>query len=123
MVIRTQDLKVLFRARQVIGQLVDQGLAVVPSLEPAIDLARQRLETRNGRRRYLLDMLPDDVAYALPGMSGRFAIEFSQAGSVELLDGFPVLIQILELERRQGERAIRLLHSTGVGFRDREYWL
>ena len=123
MVIRTQDLKVLFRAREVIGQLVDQGLAVVPSLEPAIDMARQRLETRNGRRRYLLDMLPDNVAFGLPGMSGRFVIEFSQAGRVELQEGFPVLIQILALERRQGERTIRLLHSTGAGFKDREYWL
>jgi hypothetical protein len=122
-VIRTQDLKTLFRAQEVIGRLVHQGLAVIPSLEPAIAMARQRLETRNGRRRYLLDMLPNGVAHALPGLSGRFTLEFSRAGSIELQEGIPVLIQILHLERYQGERAIRLLHSTGIGFKDREYWL
>ena len=121
--IRTQDLKVLFRAQEVIGQLVDQGLAVIPSLEPAIAMARQRLETRNGRRRYLLDMLPSGVAHALPGVTGRFTLEFSQAGGVELQESIPVLIQILQLERSQGDRAFRLLHSTGIGFKDREYWL
>ena len=123
MVIRTQDLKALFRAQEVIGQLVAEGLAVVPSLEPAIAMARQRLEIRKGRRRYLLDMLPDSVAHALPGVTDRFTLEFSRAGCVELQDGIPALIQILDLERRQGERAIRLLHGTGVGFMDREYWL
>jgi hypothetical protein len=122
-VIRTQDLKVLFRAQEVIGQLVAEGLAVVPSLEPAIVMARQRLEARNGRRRYLLDMLPANVAHARPGISGRFVVEFSRASCIELQDGFPVLIQILDLERREGERAIRLFYSTGVGFKDREYWL
>jgi hypothetical protein len=122
-VIRTQDLKVLFRAQEVIGQLVAEGLAVFPSLEPAITMARQRLETRNGRRRYLLDMLPDSVAHALPGVSDRFVVEFCQAGCVELQEGTPVLMQILDLERRRGERAIRLLHHTGAGLKDREYWL
>ena len=121
--IRTQDLKALFRAQEVIGQLVADGLAAVPSLEPAIAMARERLETRKGRRRYLLDMLPDSVAYALPGVSGKFIVEFSRAGCIELQDGIPALIQILDLERRHGERAIRLLHGTGVGFKDREYWL
>ena len=103
--------------------MVDQGLAVVPSLEPAIAMARQRLETQSGRRRYLLDMLPSGVAHALPGVTGSFTLEFSRAGGVELQEGIPVLIQILHLERCQGERAIRLLHSTGIGFKDREYWL
>jgi hypothetical protein len=122
-VIRTQDLKALFRAQEVIGHLVADGLAVVPSLEPAITMARQRLETRKGRRRYLLDMLPASVAHALPGVSGSFVVEFSRAGCFELQDGIPALIQIVDLERRHGERAIRLLHGTGVGFKDREYWL
>ena len=118
--IRTQDLKALFRAQEVIGQLVAEGLAAVPSMEPAIAMARQRLETRKGRRRYLLDMLPSSVAHALPGVSGRFTLEFSRAGCAELRDGIPVLIQILDLERCRGERAVRLLHSTGSGFKDRE---
>jgi hypothetical protein len=122
-VIRTQDLKVLFRAQEVIGQLVAEGLAVVPSLEPAIAMARQRLEARKGRRRYLLDMLPDSVAHALPGVSGRFVLEFSRAGCIELQDSIPALTQIVDLERRLGERATRLLHSTGVGFKDWDYWL
>ena len=121
--IRTQDLKALFRAQEVIGQLVADGLAVVPSLDPAIAMARERLETQKGRRRYLLDMLPDSVAYALPGVSGKFIVEFSRAGCTELQDGIPALIQILDLERRHGERAIRLLHDTGAGFKDQEYWL
>ena len=113
----------LFRAQEVIGQLVAEGLAVVPSLEPAIVMARQRLEARNGRRRYLLEMLQANVAHARPGISGRFVVEFSRAGCIELQDGFPVLIQILDLERRKGERAIWLFASTGVGFKDQEYWL
>ena len=121
--IRTQDLKVLFRAREIVRQLAAEGLAVVPSLEPAIGMARQRLETQKGRRRYLLDMLPDSVAHGLPGVSGGFAVEFPQAGRVELQDGFPVLIQILDLERSQHERAVRLLHHTSVGVRERDYWL
>ena len=50
MVIRAQDLKVLFRAQEVIGQLVAEGLAVVPSMEPAIAMARETLEHRQGRR-------------------------------------------------------------------------
>jgi hypothetical protein len=122
-VIGTRDLKALFRAQGVIRQLVAEGLAVVPSLEPAITMARQRLETRNGRRRYLLDMLPDSVAHALPGVSGRFVVELCQAGCIELQDGIPVLFQVLDLERCRGERAVRLLHSTGIGFKEREYWL
>lgn len=121
--LRTQDLKVLFRAREIIRQLAAEGLAVVPSLEPAIGMARQRLETQKGRRRYLLDMLPNSVAHALPGVNGGFVVEFPQAGRVELQDGIPVSIQILDLERRQGERAIRLLHRTSVGVRERDYWL
>ena len=121
--LRTQDLKVLFRAREIVRQLAAEGLAVVPSLEPAIGMARQRLETQKGRRRYLLDMLPDSVAHTLPGVSGGFVVEFPQAGRVELRNDVTVLIQILELERRQGERAVRLLHHTGVGVKDREYWL
>jgi hypothetical protein len=103
--------------------LVAEGLPVVPSLESAIAMARQRLETRNGRRRYLLDMLPDSVAHALPGVTDRFVVELCQASCVELQAGTPVLIQILDLERCQGERAIRLFHRTGAGSKDREYWL
>ena len=121
--IRTQDLKVLFRAQEVIRQLAAEGLALVPSLEPVIGIARQRLEAQKGRRRYLLDMLPDSVAHALPGISGKFVVEFCRADCVELQDGFPVLSQILDLERCQGERAVRLLHSTDIGVKDWEYWL
>jgi hypothetical protein len=120
---RTKDLKALFHAQEVVGRLVAEGLAVVPSLEPAIVMARQRLETRKGRRRYLLDMLPDSVARDLPGVSGRFVLEFSRAGCIELQAGIPALIQILELERHHGEPAIRLRHSTGLRSTDREYWL
>ena len=113
----------LFRARKVIGQLAVEGLAVVPSLEPVIAVARQGLEAQKGRRRYLLEMLPYSVAYALPGISGRFVVELSRAGCTELQDGIPVWVQILDLERRHGERAIRLLHDTGAGLEDQEYWL
>ena len=123
MVIRTQDLKVLFRARKVIGQLAAEGLAVVPSLEPVIAMARQRLEAQKGRQRYLLEMLPYSVAYALPGISGRFVVEFPSATCIELQVGIPAWVQILDLERRHGERAIRLLQDTGAGFKDQEYWL
>ena len=123
MVIRAQDLKVLFRAQEVIGQLVAEGLAVVPSMEPAIAMARETLERRQGRRRYLLDMLPASVAHALPGVSGGFSIHFPSAGVVRLQDGIPVLLQLCHLEERLGERAIRLIHNSGIGFEDQEYWL
>jgi hypothetical protein len=123
MVIRAQDLKVLFRAQEVIGQLVAEGLVVVPSMESAIAMARETLEHRQGRRRYLLDMLPASVAHALPGVSGRFTVDFSGAGIIELEDGIPVLVQICHLEERLGERAARLIHNTRIGFEDQEYWL
>jgi len=122
-VIRTQDLKVLFRAQKAIGQLAAGGLAVAPSLEPVIAMARQMLEAQKGRRGYLLEMLPYSVAYALPGINGKFVAEFPRAGCIKLQDGIPAWVQILDLERRHGERAIRLLHDTGAGLEDQEYWL
>jgi hypothetical protein len=122
-VIRTQDLKVLFRAQEVIGLLAADGLVAVPSLESVISMARQSLEAQKGRRCYLLDMLPNSVSHALPGISGRFVVEFPRAGRVELQANIPVWVQILDLERRHGERAIRLLHHNGAGLKGQVYWL
>jgi len=122
--IRTQDLKLLFRAQEVIHQLDTRGLAAVPSLEPAITLVRDSLHAQKGRRRYLLDMLPDSIAHALPAIAGKFVVHFPHSGSVELKGhAFPVLAQILRLEGTHGERAIRLVLNAGIGLRDREYWL
>ena len=120
-VIGTRDLKALFRAQEVIRQFVAEGLAVVPSLEPAIAVARQRLETRKGRRRYLLEMLPDSVAYALPGLSGVFFVQLAEAGRFELQADLPVVTQIAALEFAYDDRVIHVVHRSGVGFRDREY--
>ena len=120
-VIGTRDLKALFRAQEVIRQLVADGEAAVGGLEPAIDFARGRLEAQMGRRRYLLEMLPDSIAYALPGLSGVFFVQLAEAGRFELKADLPVVTQIAALEFAYDDRVIQVAHRSGVGFRDRMY--
>ena len=121
MVIGTRDLKALFRAQEIIGRLLAEGKTSVPGLELAIDLARDSLEARLGRRRYLLEMLPDSIAYALPGLNGGSFVRLAEAGRFELKADVPVVTQIAALELAYDDRAIQVIHKAGVGFSDREY--
>ena len=116
-----RDLKALLRAQEIIGRLSAEGEASVDGLEPAIDLARGSLEAQLGRRRYLLEMLPDSVAYALPELSGVFFVQLAEAGCLELKGDLPVVTQIAALELAYDDRVTQVIHRSGVGFRDREY--
>jgi hypothetical protein len=120
-VIGTRDLKALFRAQEIVGRLSAAGEAPVDGLEPAIDLARGCLEAQLGRRRYLLEMLPDSIAYALPGLSGVFSVQLAEAGRFELGADLPVVTQIAALEFAYEDRAIQVTHRSSVGFRTRVY--
>jgi hypothetical protein len=122
-VIGTQELKALLRAQEIIGRLSTEGEVSVDRLKPAIDLARVSLEAQLGRRRYLLEMLPDSIAYALPGLSGVFFVQLEEAGRFELRADLPVVTQIAALEFAYDDRVIQVVHRSGVGFRDREYLL
>ena len=117
----TRDLRTLLRAKEIIRRLSAEGEAAAQALEPAIDLARCSLEAQSGRRRYLLEMLPDSVAYALPGLSGVFFVRLEESGRFELEADLPVVTQIAALELAYDERAIQVIHRSGVGFRDREF--
>ena len=119
--IGTQDLKALFRAQEIIGHLSAEGEASVDGLKSAIDLARVSLEAQLGRRRYLLEMLPDSVAYALPGLSGVFFVHLAEAARFELKADLPVVTQIAALELAYDDRVTQVIHRSGVGFKDREY--
>jgi len=120
-VIGTRDLKALLRAQEIIAGLSTEGEVSVDRLKPAIDLARVSLEAQLGRRRYLLEMLPDSIAYALPGLSGVFFVQLEEAGCFELKADLPVVTQIAALEFAYDDRVIQVVHRSGVGFRDREY--
>ena len=119
--VATRDLRTLLRAKEIIGRLSAEGEASVHGLEPAIDLARGSLEAQLGRRRYLLEMLPDSVAYALPELSGVFFVQLAEAGCFELKADLPVVTQIAALELAYDDRVMQVVHRSGVGFPDREY--
>ena len=91
MVIGTRDLKALLRAQEIIGRMSAEGGASVDGLESAIDLDRSSLEAQLGRRRYLLEMLPDSVAFALPRLTGVFFLQLAEAGRFELKADLPAL--------------------------------
>ena len=120
-VIGTRELKALFRAQEIVGRLSSEGKASALGLEQAIDLTRANLEAPKGRQRYLVEMLPESVAYALPGLSGIFSVQLPEAGRFELKADLPVITQIAALEVAYDERAIRVIHRSGVGSRGREY--
>ena len=121
MVIGTRDLKALLRAQEIIGRLSADGEASVDGLEPAIALGRVSLEAQLGRWRYLLEMLPDSLAYALPGLSGVFFVQLAEAGCFDLKADLPVVTQIAALELAYDDHVMQVVHRSGVGFRDREY--
>jgi hypothetical protein len=121
MLIGTRDLKTLFRAQEIVGRLPAEGEASLPRLDQAVDLARASLEARLGRQRYLVEMLTESVAYALPGLNGIFSVQLAEAGSFELQADLPVVTQISALEFAYDDRATQVIHRSGVGFSDREY--
>ena len=121
MVIGTRDLKTLLRAQEIVGHLSAEGETSPSGLEQCIELTRTRLEEELGRRRYLLEMLSDSVAYALPALNGAFFVHLAEAGRFELKADLPVVTQISGLELAYDDRAIRVVHKSGVGFTDREY--
>ena len=120
-VIGTRDLKAGFRAQEIMGRLSAEGEVSVDRLKPTIDLARVSLEAQLGRRRYLLEMLPDSVAYALPGLRGVFFVQLAEAGRFELKADLPVVTQIAALELAYDDRVMQVVHRSDVGFRDRTY--
>jgi catechol 2,3-dioxygenase-like lactoylglutathione lyase family enzyme len=117
------DLKALFRAQEILSRLLPESESSVPDLERAIDFARAALEAQLGRRRYLLEMLPNGVAYALPGLHGGFVAELAEAGRFELKADLPIVLQIAALELAYEDRAIQVVHRVGPGLGEREYRL
>ena len=119
--IGTRDLKALLRAQDIIDRISTEGEVPVYGLGQAIDISRYKLETCLGRRRYLVEMLTESVAYALPGLNGVFSVELAEAGCFELGADLPVVTQISALEFAYEDRAIQVTHRSGVGFRTRVY--
>ena len=119
--IGTRDLKTLYHAQEIIGRLFAEGDASVPGLEQATELSRDSLEAQLGPRRYLLEMLSGGVAYALPGLNDVVFVRLAEAGRFELKADLPVVTQIAALELAYDDRAIQVIHRSGVRFGDREY--
>jgi hypothetical protein len=121
--IAIHDLKVLFRAQEILACLLPRSEAPLSDLEQAIDFARATLEAQLGRRRYLLQMLPDGVAYGLPGLNGGFVAELAEAGRFELKADLPVVVQIAALELAYDDPVIQVIHRVGPGLGERGYRL
>jgi hypothetical protein len=108
--IRIQDLRILFRAREIMDRLAMEGV------ESAIEATRTRLVTDMGRHEYLQEMLPGHVAHCVPGATETFIVECADGQRFELHDGaMPLLWQIVNLERLQHAQAVRIIHRNGDG--------
>lgn len=114
--IRMQDLRTLFRARVITGQLAAEHL------DSAIEAARTELVTTKGRRQYLQEILPAPVAHAVPGAHETFIVECQGGRRFHLHDGtLPLWWRICDIETQHGTQAVRVIHRNGT--RHREYWL
>ena len=114
--IRIQDIRTLFRAREIVGRLA------ADSLEAAIEAARVTLVGEKSRRRYLQEILPAAAACALPGATETFIVECASSQRFHLQDSrLPILWQIVRLEREHNTQAIKVVHRSGHG--QRVYWL
>lgn len=114
--IRIQDIRTLFRAREIVDRLTAEELG------PAIERARAVLVATKGRRQYLEEILPIPVACAVPGEAETFVIECTGERRFHLRGGtMPLLWQIRDLEQGNGIQALRVIHHNGHG--TREYWL
>jgi len=103
-----QHLRTLLRAREIVILLGAEGLGA------AIMSLRAALAAEKSRRRYLHDILPGYVAYAVPALGETFVLECA-AGQRFHLQGstLPLLWQILKLEREQGVQVIKVIHDDG----------
>jgi hypothetical protein len=114
--IRIQDLRTLFRAREIIERLAVRGV------ESAIETVRAILVDEKSRQRYVQEMLPAHVAHRVPGVQDTFVVECADGQRFELHGGVvPLLWQIATLEQVHGTEAIGIVHHNGHG--QQEYWL
>jgi hypothetical protein len=112
----TRDLRTLFRAREIVQQMS------AVELEAAIEQARDTLVAAKGRNRYLQEILPDHVAYAVPGAGEAFVLECVDEQRFRLRDGtMSLLWQIRSIEQGNDTLAVKVIHYDGRG--KREYWL
>ena len=114
--IRLQDIRTLFRARDIVSQLDAEGL------DSAIEAARTTIVATKGRRQYLQEILPVTVAHAVPGEAETFVVECTGEKHFHLRGGTkPLLWRIAEMELENNTQAIKIIHCNGCG--QREYWL
>ena len=114
--IRTQDIRTLLRARELVKRLATRGL------DAAIDVARNRLVEEKSRRQYLQELLPTHVACAIPGGTETFVIQCATTQRFELQDGcLPLLWQIVSLEQKHDTQVVKVTHRNGHG--QQVYWL
>ena len=114
--IRIQDIRTLFRAREIVSRLAVEGL------DSAIEAARLELVATKGRRQYLQEILPTTVAHAVPNATETFVVECKGRQRFHLQGGtMPLLWRLRQLELRHGTQAVKIIHRNGCG--QREYWL
>jgi hypothetical protein len=111
-----QDLRTLFRAREIVDQLAAE------ELESAIAAARGTLVALKGRHRYLQEILPAHVVHAVPGITETFMVECVNHQCFQLEGGTqPLLWQIRKLEMANNTQAVKVIYHNGRG--KCEYWL
>jgi hypothetical protein len=114
--IRIQDIRTLLRAQDLVRRLAVEGL------DSAIETARAKLVRTKGRRQYLQEILPGNVACAVPTATETFVIECNGNQRFHLRNAtMPLIWQIMELELGDDIQAVKVIHHNG-GSR-REYWL
>lgn len=114
--IRTQDIRTLFRAREIVKRLAAGGL------ESAIEAARATLVAEKSRRQYLQEVLPAHIACAVPGETETFVVECNDTRRFHLRNGsLPLLCQLARLEWEHRTQAIKVIHCSK--HRQRVYWL
>ena len=106
--VRFQDLKTLFRAREIVIRLDNDGL------DAAIEVARAALVAEKSRRQYLHEILPGCVVYTIAGTTEAFAVECADGQYFRFQDcTLPLLWQILHLEREQSVQVVKVIHDDG----------
>ena len=114
--IRVQDIRTLFRARDIVSQLAAE------ELDSAIEAARTVLVAEKGRQQYLQEILPGSVAHAVPCGNETFLVECTDEQCFHLQGGtLPLLWQLRELELATDTLAVKIIHRNGCG--QQEYWL
>ena len=106
--VRYQDLQTFLRACQIIIWLGNRGL------ELAKEVAQAAWVAERNRREYLLQILPISVVYAIPGNTDTFMVECSDGRCFRLQNStLPLLWQIMNLERNQSVRVVKIIHDDG----------